>query len=53
MDTDPTDPLGPPPYDDGGGEEKDPMAGVVEPGWWAVVDGVWRWITEPLPRNLS
>jgi len=51
MDTDPTDPFSPP-YDGGGtGDgEKDPMRGVVEPGWWGLVGGVWRWITEPIPN---
>lgn len=48
MEPDPTDPLFPP--DDGGGDgNKDPTKGVMEPGWWAFIDGVWRWVTDPLP----
>jgi hypothetical protein len=52
MEPDPTDPF-PPPPDDGGSDEKDPMNGVTEPGWWALVGGVWRWVTEPLPNNVA
>lgn len=52
METDVTDPLFPP-DDQGGGEEKDPMEGVEGPGWWALIDGVWRWMTNPLPGSMS
>lgn len=45
---DPTDPYGgypPPPAEPG-----DP----TQPnGWWEVVDGVWRWITMPLPGTIA
>ena len=53
MEPDPQDPLTSPPDDGSGSDEKDPMAGVLEPGWWAVVDGVWRWVTAPLPPNVT
>lgn len=52
METDPTDLFGP--RDDGGGsDEKDPMAGVEYPGWWSLVGGVWRWMTDPVPRAMT
>jgi hypothetical protein len=50
MEPDPTNPLQPP-VDDGG-DDKDPMKGVIEPGWWALIDGVWRWMTDPLPKVI-
>jgi hypothetical protein len=49
MEPDPTEPLYPP-YEEGDTDDKDPTKGQVEPGWWALVGGVWRWVTDPLPR---
>ena len=52
MEPDPTDPFGPPPGD-GNPDEKDPMEGVAGPGWWALIDGVWRWMTDPVPKTVT
>jgi hypothetical protein len=52
MEPDPTDPFGPPPGS-GNPDEKDPMAGVVGPGWWALIDGVWHWMTDPVPKTVT
>jgi hypothetical protein len=47
MEPDPTNPLEPP-VGEWIGDPKDPMKGVLEPGWWALIEGVWRWTTDPL-----
>jgi hypothetical protein len=43
-----SDPLDPP---DGGEDDLDkPLSDGLNPaGWWEVMDGAWRWITNPTP----
>lgn len=45
-----TDPLPPPSWSPENGEKDD---GVIEYGWWTLVDGVWRWMTDPLPKTMG
>lgn len=62
MEPDPADPLLPP-YEGGGtGDDKDPMKGVIDPGYpavvagiwrWIAAGGVWRWILQPLSGSTS
>lgn len=30
-----------------------PYGDPQDDGWWALVNGVWRWISEPLPRPTT
>lgn len=46
MEPDLTNPLWP---DEDGQRGEDP----VVPGWWSLIDGVWRWVTNPLPRTAA
>jgi hypothetical protein len=44
MEPDLTDPFG-----NGGGGSDGKSDESIEPGWWVLVGGVWRWMTSPPP----